>query len=182
MSGFALPGWSAYLIAAAVFLPALGWFLLGVLKTRRYDLSFEPIPGAFPSWRYVNFGPTVDLIRLRMATEFAAKVIAQFGPFTVEQIQTCIAMEKPARIHIMAANTWKSAAGQLVGGELLGQTLCIGPDLSSLCHEFIHLVRVRTSGDEDEGKMPDGLPGHPEWIGNGLNAADRAYRAMMPSR
>jgi hypothetical protein len=133
---------------------------------------------AVPSWelfqsRYVTANRIVpkdfslsELARFEFALDLAVDSLS--AVWSHERIAT---LASTHHYLVVAFPTWKNLAGVTVGGELDGDVLKVGRDLSALCHELAHACQREFDHVIDEH--------HQSWPGRGITAADDAYRSAL---
>ncbi len=170
-----LPAWLAWVIPLAALGGALVPLFVRLRKDAVFNARFEPVPLVRVPMSYATDAGTAP-IAIGRAAELAVASICAHGPWTATEVERALA---GLRIYVNKAETWLNTEGEKVGGETIGDIVYVGPSLKSLGHESGHRAEKVLTGYTAGGRMPDGSLGHPGWVANHLNDADRSYRAVL---
>ncbi len=170
-----LPAWLAWVIPLAALGGALVPLFVRLRKDALFNARFQPVPLVRVAMSYATDAGTAP-IAIGRAAELAVASICAHGPWTATEVERALG---GLRIYVNALEKWQQVGGGLVGGETIGDIVYVGPSLSALAHEMAHRSELILNGFTADGRMPDGSLGHPGWVANHLNDADRSYRAVL---
>jgi hypothetical protein len=155
-------------VTAALIIGSVAVLVAGFVSFvlyRRTRLRWLPIPD-LPEVKY-SAPDGINVEHLRRCVRRAIAELVMHAPPVWEPARRL----QDIGIVIRKDDVWRDSYGRKVGGTAIGAVVEVGASLSALTHEFAHVIELRATGGTDNA--------HLLWPGNGLAAADRAYREWL---
>lgn len=140
----------------------------------RQRIDWKSLPQK-PGVKYVDFSEQVDPTRLANAVNYALVALRQktnFEPAAIARLDGTlhVAIQRVEEWHAVGPNGQRFG----VGGQAAGSTVYIGPSLTSLLHEMVHVLEMAEKTGEPDYD-------HDTWQARGVWAADDLYRKGLSS-